>query len=259
MKTSRKVLFFISLILVSCVLAGICTCVYLFNWREEIFWWSLVGGAWIIDIILAVILFNNKYLPDETKMFWMLVLFLLPIYGALCVCFIGLRRKTQKENVSDNHAILLQAIFSAKKKIRIYSDSFFVSYDTFQALNFAVFKGIDIEIIVGKQRTKHRQKLLKQNFQRYLEDPIKILLANQRLSNSFLIVDDKKALIADINFNFRRIFSKYQIKEIDDISLCLETYKNGLKDVQPFSLKNKKITMFFKFKNSLGNLFYLFY
>lgn len=259
MKKSRKAWLIICLILLTALFVSSCTCVYIYNLNIKAFWWSWFGSIWILDIIVGAFLFNSRSRTDEARSFWLFVLLILPAYGAIIVLFAGIKKNTEKEGINVNHAILLQAIFSARKSIKIYTNSMFVSYDTFNALMFANFKNIDIQILVSKQPKKYKQNLMLYNFDKFLDKPIKVNITNKQFSNSFIIIDDNEAINVDKNFNFSNIFSGQKLTKTNDVSTYLNQFELELKNSKNFALKQTKPKLGKRIKSGILNIFYLFY
>ncbi len=257
MKTSRKVGLSISLILAIAIFAISCTLVYLFNLNDIAFWWTWLIVCWVEDIAVASVLFNSKHSPDEAKVFWLLILLILPILGGIIVIFVGLIKRSQKGGISKNHAVVLQNIFQAKKSIKFYCDSFFVSHDTFNALNFCTYKNVKVDICVSKQIKRYKNKLMLYDLDKYLEGEINVGV-HPELKKNFLIIDDKKVLVVEKNFNFKNIFNFNKIIETTDVSKYLDTFKVAYGGSVNHKINKKKKNFFCRLKSGFLNIFYLF-
>ncbi|MCQ2747967.1 MAG: hypothetical protein MJ223_01710 [Mycoplasmoidaceae bacterium] len=62
---------------------------------------------------------------------------LIPVTGAAIALIFCYKNKLEYEQPDNDRSKLLRAIFTAKKTIKIYSNSFFPSNETYKALNFA--------------------------------------------------------------------------------------------------------------------------
>ncbi|MCQ3908484.1 MAG: hypothetical protein MJ200_02835 [Mycoplasmoidaceae bacterium] len=60
----------------------------------------------------------------------------LPIVGATLALIFNYKLKTEYGKADNDHSKLQSILFRAKKSIKIYSNSFFASADTFKALNY---------------------------------------------------------------------------------------------------------------------------
>lgn len=258
MKTARKVGLVISLILAISIFVSSCVCIYLFNLHEVAYWWIWFIVCWVVDIIVASIMFNTKYASDETKAFWLLIIILLPILGAIIVIFVGFRKRSQKGGISENHAILLQAIFSAQKSIKFYANSFFVSNDTFNALNFCSFKDIKIDICVSKQNKKYKNKLMLYDLDKFLEEKVNLGIISNKITNNFLIIDDKKVLAVEKNFNFKNMFDFNKITQTTNIDKYLKTFKETYGYSVNHKINKTKKRFFVRFRSGFLNIFYPF-
>ncbi len=259
MKTSKKFWFAITLILITAILVSSCTCVYVYHLNATAYWWTTLVVGWVIEIVVAIVLFYSKHLADESKAFWLIVLLFLPYYGATIVLFLAYDRYNQKAGEATNLTTVLQQLFSATKSIKIYSDSFFVPLDIFNALRFIYFKDIDIQVLISKQPKKVRNKLMMYNIDKYLEVGTKVSVLKTPVKQNFIIIDDQKVLFTDKNFNFRSIYSSTKINFRNDAKLELITFSNDLKKSRNHEVKKYKLNLFKRIGLGITNIFYLFY
>lgn len=257
MKTTRKVGLVISLILATSIFVSSCVCVYLFKLNDIAFWWTWLIVCWVEDIVVASILFNSKHSPDEAKVFWLLILIILPVLGGIIAIFAGLMKHSQKGGISRNHAMILRNIFEAKKSIKFCCDSFFVSSDTFNALNFCAYKNVKVDICIGKQAKRYKNNLMIYNLDKNLESGINIGIHPQ-IKRNFLIIDDKKVLVAEKNFNFRNIFNFNKIIETNDINEYLGAFKLTYGGSINHKINKGKKKFLRRLKSGFFNIFYLF-
>ena len=135
-------------ITVSLLIVGIftttCVCTYKYHWNLAAFWWSWFGLVWLIDLFVGGYLFYKQNRTDETKTFWLLIMIALPIIGATLALIFNYKLKTEYGKPDNDHSKLQAILFRAKKSIKIYSNSFFASADTFNALNYARWKNVRI-------------------------------------------------------------------------------------------------------------------
>lgn len=258
MKTARKVGLAISLILAISIFASSCACVYLFNLHQVAYWWIWFVVCWVADIVVAGIMFNSKYAPDETKVFWLLIIILVPILGPIITIFVGLRKHSQKGGISENHAILLQTIFSAQKSIKFYTNSFFVSNDTFNALNFCSFKNIRIDICVSRQSKKYKNKLMLYDLDKFLEEKSNVGITTNKITSNFLIIDDKKVLVVEKNFNFRNMFNFNKITQTTNVDKYLKTFNEAYANSVNHKINKHKKMFFVRLRSGFLNIFYPF-
>lgn len=259
MTKTRKISFAISVILFVGLFVSTCVCVYLFNWNYVAYWWSWAGILVVSDIVLAIVLYLGKYRTDETKAFWLFILLVIPFFGAIAVLCFGLKYHTEKGGISHNQATLLHALFSAKESIKIYTDSMFVTMETFRAINYARFKGIKLQILVSKQPKKERHNLMLYNFNRFLDREIPISIIDKKLSPSFIVIDDNYVLEAENNFNFKNIYSDQKIKETNIVNSYLKLFNDELANANSFKIDNTTPKLHIRIKYGSKNIFYLFY
>ncbi len=131
----------------------------------------------------------------------------LPIIGAVIALIFNYKLDAQYDEPDNDHAKLQSAIFKAKKTIKIYSNSFFASTDTFQALNFIVWNGVKIQIIISTPKKKSTQNFLIYQLQKKLEERIELYLTNKEITNSFIIIDDEYVISSPKNFNFKTVYN----------------------------------------------------
>ncbi|XQP55149.1 MAG: hypothetical protein ACOQNV_00040 [Mycoplasmoidaceae bacterium] len=250
-------------ITVSLLIVGIftatCVCTYKYHWSLAAFWWSWFGLVWIIDLFVGGYLFYKRNRTDETKTFWLLVMIALPIVGAALALIFNYRLKTEYGKPDNDHSKLQAMLFRAKKSIKIYSNSFFASADTFNALNYARWKNVKIELIITIQKQKRRQEFLIFCLQKALENKIELHLTDKQIVESFIIVDDELIITSASNFNFVNIYSKHDIKGTTDITRYQRIWKNDLEKTSAYPLERDKISVFKKLKFKLLNIFYPFF
>lgn len=259
MKKSLKITLSI---LCASVIIGIfvvtCVFTYKYQWNLTAFWWSWFGITWVVDILVGCFIFYRPNRTDETKMFWLLVMVVLPVAGAAIALIYNYKLKTNYAQPNNDHSKLQAAIFQAKESIKVYSDSFLVSEDTFKALNYARWKDVKIQLIVTIQNKKWKQKFLVQKLQKNLDENIQLFITSKEITNSFVIIDDKEVISSKNNFNFNVIYASESIKSDTNVAPYLATWKNDIDRCSFISLKTPKNNIFKNIKFKLINIFYAF-
>lgn len=258
-KSSRIVLSVLISVLVIGAFAVTCFFTYKNHWNIVGFWWGWVGATWLIDIFVGCYIFYKNNRTDETKMFWLFVMIVLPIVGAFIGLIYNYKLKTQYGKPDNDHTKLQAAIFKAEKTIKVYSDSLFLSNDTYNALNFVTWKGVHIQIIVSMQKSKSKQEFLIYKLQKSLEDRIEFFITNKEINGSFIIVDDRQIITTDKNFNFKHLYSEKKLVENTNINHYLPIWTNDIDRSSVCSLVKPKISFWKNIKFKLMNIFYPFY
>lgn len=224
MKKSSIILIIIMGLITTALFVVSCTCVYAYELNIRAFWWTWFAAIWVFDLVGGVYIFYSKRRSDEFKSFWLFILLVLPILGAVIVFCLGQPNQPQFNNPDNNHTLLLSNIYSAKKSIKIYSDSMFWSFDLISALNYASWKKIDITIICNNQHSKSKQKYLCFLFDKCFDKKIKIFFSDRQASHTFMIIDDKDTLVCDKNFNYSNIYQANPIFIDKDPSKYLDEF-----------------------------------
>lgn len=246
-------------LLVVALFATTCIYTYKFSWNKYAFWWAWFAAIWIIDILVGGYIFYKKNRTDETKTFWLFVMVVLPIVGAILALIFNYKLKTQYTKENNDHTKLQAAIFKANESIKIYSNSFFVSNDTFKALNFARWKGIRIQLIISIQKHNFKQQLLIYTMQKALENKIEFYLTDKQITESFIIIDDNYVINTPKNFNFSNIYSLNIISTNDQITRYKKTWDHDLEKASCYPLERDKINAFKKVAFKVINIFYPFF
>lgn len=258
-KSNKIVLSILVFVLIVGAFAVTCFFTYKNHWNVVGFWWGWVGATWLIDIFVGCYVFYKKNRTDETKMFWLLVMIVLPIAGAFFALIYNFKLKTEYGKPDNDHTKLQSAIFKAEKSIKIYSNSLFLSNDTYNALNFVTWKGINIQIIVSMQKSKSKQEFLVYKLQKSLEDRIEFFITNKEIESSFIIIDDEWVITTPKNFNFKSIYSEKNLATDSNINKYISTWKNDLDRCSVCSLVKTKISAWKTIKFKLINIFYPFF
>jgi len=237
--------------------ATLCTLTYKKHWNLHAFWWPWVGALFLIDLITALTILNNKNKSDENKTFWLFILFILPFFGFFAYLSFGLKNNC-KDGAHPNNALLLENIFQAKESIIICARTFFPPYDVFQALNFASNSSKKIVLLVSKQNKRYMQELLHHRFEKQLSRRIEIYFTDQEISDTFMIFDNKKVLVANRNFNYKNVFNEKAIPVVENA----EPYKH-IFDVYMQAAKLDKCEVikrppYKKLILALANIFYIY-
>lgn len=260
MKKGGKIaLSIIVSLLIAAIFATTCAFTYIRNWNTTAFWWSWFGIVWVLDVSIGCYIFYKQNRTDETKAFWLLVMVVLPVIGAFIALIGNSGSKSLYFNPDNDHSRLQEAIFKAKKSIKIYSNSFYVTLDTFKALNFARWKGVDIQIILVEQAKKSRQDFMIENMQKYLESKIRLYVTNREVNETFIIIDDAEVLSTKSNFNFKHIYTEKNIQKQTDVSGYLNQWNKVIEYSNICSLEKKRLPVFKRFKNKIINIFYPFF
>ncbi|MBQ0045575.1 MAG: hypothetical protein KBS35_01650 [Mycoplasma sp.] len=255
----RNTLAIVCSLLIVGIFAATCTCTYKFNWNKNIFWWSWFGSVWLIDLFVGGYIFYKRNRTDETKTFWLFIMVLLPIVGAILALIFNYKLQTQYTKEDNDHTRLQASIFRAKKSIKIYSNSFFVSNDTFKALNFARWKGARIQLIISIQHRKFKQQLLIYTMQKALENKIELHLTDKDISESFIIIDDTYVISTPKNFNFGNIYTQKIIRLSNELGRYKKTWENDLERTSRYPLERDRINVFKKITFKVINIFYPFF
>lgn len=260
MKRWLQILLSILAIIIPATVFGLtCAGAYLLNWNLVAFWWSWFGLVWLIDLTIGCYIFYKKNRTDETKTFWLFMIVILPIIGALWALIHNYKLQTRYFEIDNDHTTLQTHIFRARQSIKIYSDSFFVSLDTFKALNYACWKGVNIQLVITQQPTKLRQELLVYNLRKYLEGRIPVYFTSKPINESFIIIDDKDYLATVKNFNFTNIYADKYLTSGHNASKFFSTWEHDLERSSLYTLENERVNPFKKAKLKLVNIFYCFF
>lgn len=249
-------------IVLSSLIVGIfittCVFTYLKGWNLSAFWWSWIALIWLSGLLIGGYIFYKQNKTDEIKTFWLLVMIALPIVGSIIAIIFNWKLKTNYGMPNNDHSKLQKAIFNARKVIKIYSDSFFASIDTFNALNFAIWKNVKIQLIISIQKSKAKQEFLIYHLRKKLENKIKLHLTEKKIDESFVIIDDKYVITTSCNFNFNNVYSKSLIKESKEVFKYEKKWNTVLERTSLHQLKKNKTNVFKKFKYWCINIFYPF-
>lgn len=199
----------------------LCTLTYKKHWNLNAFWWPVAIILFLLDLVVSLLLFNNKNKTDEVKSFWLFIILCLPYFGIFAYWCFGLKNNCE-DGSHPNNALILESIFQAKESIVICAKTFFPPYDIFAALNFASNGNKKITILVSKQNKKYRQELLHHRFEKQLSRKIQIYFTDQEIADTFMIFDNKKVLVANNNFNYKNVFSNKHIPVVENV----DTYKH---------------------------------
>ncbi len=260
MKKWLKILLSILAIIVPAAIFSLsCAGAYLYHWNLSAYWWSWFGLVWLIDLSVGCYIFYKKNRTDETKTFWLFVIVVLPIIGAFLALIHNYKLQTKYFEIDNDHILLQTKIFRAKKSIKIYSDSLFVSLDTFKSLNFASWKGVEIQIVISQQPTKLRQQLLVFNLKKYLENQIPVYFTSKPIEESFILFDDKEYLSTNKNFNFTNIYADKYLVSGTYAAKYFNIWNHDLERSSLYVLENERINPFRKIKLKLVNIFYCFF
>lgn len=246
-------------LLVVGIFTSTCICTYKYHWNLAAYWWSWFAVVWLINLFVGGYLFYKPNRTDETKTFWLLIMIILPVIGAILALIFNYKLKTLYGQPNNDHSKLQSALFRAKKSIKIYANSFFASADTFNALNYARWKNVKIQLIITIQKQKSRQDFLIFCLQKALENKIELHLTDKQIVESFIIIDEEQIITTNLNFNFANIYSQQAIKESTDISRYQRIWKNDLEKTSSYPLERDKINVFKKLKFKLLNIFYPFF
>lgn len=241
------------------IFASSCACVYHFHLNRVAFWWSWLLAVWLINIFVGGYIFYKPNRTDETKMFWLFVMILLPIIGAIWALVYNYKLKTFYTNPDNDHLRLQNEIFKARKSIKIYSNSFLTSADTFKALNFARWKGVAIQLIISIQPKKWKQDFLVYKLQKELENKIELHFTNKQINQSFIIIDDQLILSTHQNFNFAAIYGQKNIILDANIHQYLTIWNNDIERSSLFPSERGTIKPLTRVKYKLINIFYAFF
>lgn len=248
---------FLSLLAIG-IFATTCTLAYLRHWRLGLFWWSWFIAIWVFDIFVGGSIFYRKNRTDETKTFWLFIMVVLPLVGGIIALIGNSYVKTLYSQPKTDQTKLLGAIFRTRKSIKIYSNSLFISEDTFNALNFVKWKGVTIQVVLSVPKKKRRLNFLIEKLRREFDKPISLCLVNKQITKSFIIFDDDYALTTSKNFNFRHIYSEKNLREETSISQLLSLWNKDIERSSEFSFEESKKTIARRIKFNLTNIFYPF-
>lgn len=249
---------FVSLFVIG-IFTATCICTYRYHWSLAAFWWSCFALVWLVDLFVGGYIFYKRNRTDETKTFWLLVMIVLPIIGGLLALIYNFKLKTEYGKPDNDHTMLQALIFRAKTSIKIYSNSFFVSNDTFKALNYARWKGVTIQLVLSIQPRKSKQEFLIYNLQKALENEIELHLTDKEINGSFIIIDDNEIITTEKNFNFNTIYTQKLLKQSKEVSRYLKTWENDLERTSAYPLEKEKINPFKKLWFKIVNIFYPFF
>lgn len=258
-KWLRNTLAIICSLLIVGIFAITCVCTYKFGWSKAIYWWTWFILVWIVDLFVGGYIFYKHNRTDETKMFWLLIMIVLPIVGAVLALIFNYKLKTEYTKPDNDHTKLQEMIFKARKSIKIYSNSFFVSNDTFKALNFARWKGVKIQLIISIQKSKQKQALLVYNLQKMLEDKMELHMTSKQIVESFVMIDDKELIYTNKNFNFHNLYEQKNIKVETNLNKFQRTWQNDIVRTSIYPLERDKVNGIKRAWFKLINIFYPFF
>jgi len=252
----------VSAVLVALLTLGIIissiVCTYVFHLNVKALWWSWILIIFILDIVFGLYIFYNSKRADESKVYWLIIIVLVPVVGCVLFMFFGWKTRSYFPESDNNHAKLLHAIFSAKKSIKIYSNTFYPSYDTFNALNFVSYKNVNVELLIASQETKAKQEYLEYKLEQFLDKRIKLYFTNLCAESSFIIIDDKYAYLCPKNFNFKYIYSDKKLVKLDDFEAQKDRYEHDKLRSSLYDYKNAKFSKSKRLKFAIINIFYSF-
>lgn len=260
MKHSTKIVLstVLSLLVIGIFVAS-CVCVYKFDLNITAYWWSWFGAVWLVDIFVGCYIFYKHNRTDETKTFWLFTMIIFPIVGAIFALIYNYKLTTLYSNPDNDHLRLQNEIFKARKNIKVYSDSFLTSADVFKALNFARWKGVQIQLIISLQEKKWKQTFLVNKLQKELENKIELHFTTKKNVESFMIIDDKLVLLTNKNFDFGTIYGQKNITMSDNTHQYLPIWNSDLERSSIFTNENKKLRPLQNFKFKIINIFYPFF
>lgn len=258
-KSTKITLSIVSTVLITAIFVASCTCTYMYHLNTVAFWWSWIAIVWLTDIFVGGYIFYKPNRTDETKIFWLLTMIVIPVSGAAIALIYNYKLKTEYGNPNNDHSILQAAIFRAKKSIKIYSNSFLASADTYKALNFARWKGVDIQLILSLQEKKSKQHFLITKLQKSLEKKIKLNFIDKQIVNSFIIIDDEYVITTEKNFNFRYIYTEKNLVISSSIGQYLSLWDNDLSRTSQYSLKKTALNPILNVTFKIVNIFYPFF
>lgn len=260
MKLSKKIILSAILCLITIgAFASTCICSYIYNWSSAGFWWSWTAIIWIVNLVIGIYIFYQRNRTEETKTFWLLLMIVLPIIGAIIAWIFNYKLRTEYGKANNDHSKLQSIILRAKKSIKIYVNSFFVSNDTINSLNYARWKGVKIELILSVQKRKNIQEFLIMKLQKVLENKIYLYITSKQIDESFIIIDDQQAICTKTNFNFINIYSKPSINFTTNISKYLKIWNNDIERTSFIPIERNKVKLWKKIKFKFRNIFYPFY
>lgn len=144
---------------------------------------------------------------------------------------------------------ILNAIFSAKKRIWIVTPYFVPNESLSNALIIAKHKGLDIKLITPKKSNHFIADITRSSFMRELEDnDIEInLYKGSMLHAKAILFDDKWAMLGSVNLDNRSLFLNYEVatfvyspkimEEMESwMNNLLKNSTRGMKKVSPFRL-----------------------
>lgn len=260
MKTSTRItLAVIFSTLVIGLFTTTCYFTYQYHWNLYAFWWSWFGVIWLVNLFVGGYFFYKKDRTDDTKTFWLFLMVVLPIIGAILAIIFNYKLKSLYSQPDTDHTKLQAIIFRAQKSIKIYTNSFFVSLDTFKALNYARWKGVHIQLIISMQEKKSHQSFLIYKLQRELENQIELHFTNKQIVDSFIIIDDQSVFTTSKNFNFSYICTERNLKPDKNWVKYLNIWKNDILRTSLYPTEKPKLNIFKKTRYKIINIFYPFF
>ena len=260
MKKSAKIALATSLsLLVIGIFVASCVCVYKFDLNVVAYWWSWFGAVWVVDIFVGGYIFYKHNRTDETKTFWLFIMILLPIVGAVIALVYNYKLRTLYSNPDNDHLRLQNEIFKAKQSIKIYTNSFLTSSDIFKAINFARWKGVHIQLIISLQKKRWRQSFLVYKLRKELENKIELHFTNKRISQSFIIIDNELVLSTPYNFDFGTIYGQKNITIDTTVHQYLSLWNADIERSSLYSMERPKLNPFENVKYKIINIFYPFF
>lgn len=260
MKKSSKIALSTSLsLLVIAIFVASCVCVYKFDLNVVAYWWSWFGAVWLIDIFVGGYIFYKHNRTDETKTFWLFIMIIFPIIGAIIALVYNYKLSTLYSNPDNDHLRLQNEIFKAKQTIKIYTNSFLTSSDVFKAINFARWKGVKVQLIISLQEKKWRQSFLIYKLQKELENKIELHFTNKKIIESFVIIDDQLVIKTERNFDFGEIYGQKNFVLDNNAHQYLNTWNVDLERSSLYSMERPKLNPFKNVKYKIINIFYPFF
>lgn len=154
---------------------------------------------------------------------------------------------------------LFDALYNAKKSIKIITNNFIPITHIKSALESALIKNIDVKIIQSSC-IRERQKQISNYFCKILVDNKSLYELNQKIDCNFIIIDDNIVIITPLNYNYASLFLHQQtIMWLKDKKQFFAKYFNNLLKHAVLT-KPIKFTKWQRFLNGCYNIFYpLFY
>lgn len=257
-----KLRFTISIILSALIIAGLtCTVVFVYKFHLDFkaMWISIVLSIFFIDAVFSLIIFNSKLCSDEIKAFWLFIILLLPPCGFIFWLLIGIKRQSGFDKANSVHVKLLSRIFNAKKSIKIYTNSIFLSNDVIKALNYAAWKKVNVTIVLSINKKTWKQNLSKFDINKFYDPVIDVCFTDKEIDKSFMILDDSTVLLSTTNFNYKYMHSRQKFDIDDSATMYLNTWKKDFLRSSMFKHTQSKPIWTARLKYGIVNIFYPFF